>query len=254
MRRLLVAVLVVLVAGVTAVAALADGAKSIPGAPPIIFGQQHFGNVANGASASSGPGYGYRSYWALNVRAGDRITIDWETQLVEDRATTSLSVYPTGTNDFNIENAGPFEKQDPNSGGRNEMVFTAPRSGIMPTVFSYESFDGGAGPYSFITYAQHAVRLALPRSLRLRRRGTLKVRARTPEGGVITDRALKVKVQLRLRGRWRTVGTAPVANSTAPVRLRISRRLRGRKVRMRAQAGGSGWVTRTTGSRVVRIR
>jgi hypothetical protein len=224
-----------------AIAPTAQGQDSptISGAPAVTFGQQAFGNTAGPGSPYGGGCWGEgktAKFWTLSATAGDDITIQMETQ---DFAIEEIALYGIGTNDFNF---GDFHPLFEDSSGENrvEMRFTIPVSGTMPLMFSRCS-DWTGGPYSFTAYVQHAVRLSVPRKRALRRKEVLSIGARTPDGGALNDPQLQVSVELRWKGRWRSVGTATALNGTAAVRLAIPKRLRGQRVSVRARAQGAAY-------------
>jgi hypothetical protein len=219
--------------------ALADGGSSIASAPSVVYGQQQFGNTANGSNPIEPS-----QYWLLSVTAGDLITIDWESH-----AYPQLHIYPIGTTDFSLGNAYPFKSQDVVS-VQNELVFTAPRTGAMPMEFF--QWNESRGPYDFTAYVRHAIRLGLPRTSKLHRKATLPVSVHNAEGGVISDPALQVDVQIKRRKGWQIIGSAPVGNAIAAVKLDIPARYAGKKISLRAYAHGSGYAT--AASRTLRVR
>ncbi len=226
--------------------ARADGGQSIASAPAVAFGQQQFGNTANGLRTDDGVANVWQQYWTLAVTAGDIITIDWKSQTLP-----TLSVYSAGITDFSIGNIDPVESQGIGGNGHSQLRFTAPSSGVMPLVIT-NSWQG-PGPYDFTAYVQHAVRLSIPRLSKLRRKATLAVSARNAEGGVISNPALQVDVQIKRRKAWRKVGTAPVTDSVAAVKLNVPAGYAGQKVSLRAVAHGNGYINAASRSLQVRV-
>ena len=56
--------------------AMAEGGTSIATAPVVTWGEQEFGNTAQGTHLFVP--HGFDQFWGLNVVAGDKLTIDWE--------------------------------------------------------------------------------------------------------------------------------------------------------------------------------
>lgn len=230
--------------------AYADGGKSITSAPSVVYDQQQFGNTANGEP--DGP-CNLNSWWRLAVTAGDEVTVDVE----HENAFTYVRVFPVGTTDFTFRTEQPvFEKLWPAK--QFEINLIAAQSGDMPLLFNanpscVQSVD--PGPYDFTAYVKHGVRLSVPHRAKLRRRATLKVGARTPEGGTISDSSLTVTVQVKAPHRaWKIVGHAPVQDSAARVKLKIPRKYVGRKVKLRARATGANYLSVTSSAARVRVR
>lgn len=253
--RRLIPVVVVLFACLVTDSALAEGGKSIASAPPVVFGQQQFGNTATGELNGQYFGLGCRySWWTLSVLSGDAVTIDWETENIG----VHLRLYPIGTTDYTFNSTEPADNQTIAPNGKSQDGFTASRTGTMPlaltTAFGAGDCGGDGGPYDFTAYVKHTVRLSIPRYLILHRQGTLPVLVHNPEGGIVNDAGLQVAVQIRSGNTWLTVGTASVTNSVAVVHLNVPPRLRGHKVSLRALAHGSDYLSATTPSLRVRVR
>jgi hypothetical protein len=236
----------VLVLGLAAAPAVAEGGPSIAAATPIVFGQQEFGSTAAGAQVRD---YGF-GFWALNVVAGDRVTIDWEAQSGHPQ----LDVYAAGTTDFAVVNATAVATQRLTENGRNELVLTAPATGAMPVELSAIGTGCGCpegrddrGPYDFAATVRHALSVSMPRVRKLPTRGILRVGVRNPEGGLISDPGLTVTLQLKRPGAaWKTIGRAPVANSLATVTYAVPAILRHRKMTLRAVAQGLWFTSRSS--------
>lgn len=74
----------------------------------------------------------------------------------------------------------------------------------------------------------------------IRRHGKIRVAAHALDGGLIDDPALMVDVQMKRGGGWATVGTASVSKSTATVKFAIPKRVRAKRVILRARDRGAG--------------
>jgi hypothetical protein len=236
--------------------AMAAGGRDIRSAPTVVYGEQQFGNAAtDGGSTGScfqRTGQG-NSWWLLPVSTGDEITIQLEGESSGDGL--SVRVYPNGTNEFNVEDTDYYvvdTTNGPEDAERLELVFTAPVTGTMPMdVVTCDS----VGSYAFTAYVRHRVRLSVPRIPSLPTSGTVAVDVRTPDGGTVDDAGLFVALQMRRRGgRWKTVGTSTVGNSTANVSYAAPRKFWGRRPSVRAVSGGANYVTQYSRARKIRIR
>jgi hypothetical protein len=186
----------------------------------------------------------------VTVTAGDDVTINWEAQ---DPYTT-LALWPVNTTDYNISQSQPVTTQNPATNGKNELTYTAPVSGVMPTMFSVDGCYGGAtGPYDFTVSVEHAVRLAVPRIGVLRHHTAIAVGVHTPDGTPITDPSLKIEVQVKSGSRWLNVGTGAPVNGVAHVHATLPTRLRGKKVHLRAQALGPSYTTEVSAAATSRV-
>lgn len=240
-----------------ATSAWATGGTNIASAPAVVFGTQQFGNTAtdNGETPCGEHGTA-DSWWQMQVRAGDKITVDWEGH------GGKLLVFPTGTTDFNVTSTEPRVNEAIGGNGKQEVIFVAPTDGMMPVDFDYDcTFDNDhgfapfdPGPYDFIATVKHGVVLLIRRNTRVRTNSTLKVDVHMPDGAVIDDPQLSVRVQLLVGRKWRTIGQAAVANSVARVKLALSKRLRGQRVKLRVEAVGRSYVTTTSKSMAVSVR
>lgn len=247
-RRLLPAVAVLALSG--AAPALADGGRSVASATPVAFGQQQFGNTANGGYYAS-CGEDHNSYWSLYVTAGDRLVIDWEAQT----SGTELRLYSSGVSDFNINDSNPLAERSLSSNNRDELVFNVPRTGVMPLRFSAGCGDAtDLGPYDFTAYVAHGLELSFPRVSRLARRSSLRIGVHNPDGVALSDSHLGVAIELRSGNKWQVIGLSAVSNGLANVPVRLARKLRGKRVRIRALAAGSGYRTTISRSVLVRVR
>jgi hypothetical protein len=161
-KRLALGGLVLLAFVLPTAPAVADGGNSIASAPIVTYGQPQLGNTATGQHLESSCFYefedGWRSYWKVNVLAGDELTIDWES-VAED---TEIELEPVGTTDFTLFQTSDAADQDLASNGKAQLKYRAPVSGLMPLYFlncGHSTSD--AGPYSFTATAQHALLTAL---------------------------------------------------------------------------------------------
>jgi hypothetical protein len=238
---------------------LADGAPTIAQAPVVVYGQQEFGNTADGGlDPRQGINCPLDSWWLLPTVAGDNVTIDFE----GDNSILDVLAFPVGTNDFNLpSNEGALSERGPGANGKGEMVPSATVSGDIPIEFQgtdrvrCEDATAPEGPYDFVARVTHTVRLFVPRLGVLRRSATVKVSVHAPDGSLVNDPALKVSVQLRRpQGSWRTVGVSAVTRSIAAVRVKIPRLLQGRAVSLRVRATGPNYYTATSAAQQVQTR
>lgn len=220
--------------------ASAGGGSSIAGATAIQPGVQEFGNTGDNSRVNNH----YWAFWSLGVTASDRLVIDWEAA-----QRVYLELLPVGTNDFTLYHTHQMVGQYESANGKNELRFTVPQSGTIPVVF----LSSLPSTYSFTAFVQHALSVRIPRISGLRHRGTVKVHVRNPEGKVISDPSLDVKLQVRRGSRWIAIGRASVAKSIAAVNYRVPRRLWGNRVLFRAVAGG-GPAYLFARSKVLRMR
>lgn len=247
LRGLLATALVVLTA---AAPAQADGGNSIASATPVTFGQQEFGNTANGSRAySDGCGTTYRSWWSLSVMAGDRVVIDWEAQQPDY---TQLSLYPIGTSDYNLDHTSSKAFQRSGSNGKNELVYTVASTGTMP--LALRACGRAGGPYAFTAFVSHGLLLSFPHVSRVRRNSTLRIGVHNPDGAPLGDPGLVVGIEIKSKNKWKLVGGSRVRNGVAAPQIRLSRKLRGKRVRLRAIGGGPGYTPAVSRSAVVRVR
>jgi hypothetical protein len=159
-----VAMVTVVLAALVPANALAEGGKAISTAPSVVYGQQEFGNTASGqflegscGTGLFGGGDGWRSYWALEVTAGDLLTINWE-----GTSGTELKIAPPGTTDYTLFQANPVVSEELSSNLKNQAQYSVPLSGILPLYFRVCSDYGTPGPYSFTVTAQHGLSVNLP--------------------------------------------------------------------------------------------
>ncbi len=236
MRQLRFALVALVLLLVMPTHALADGSASIAGAPTVVFGQQEFGNLGTYVAPPNYPG-NCISWWALPLTAGDSVQILWEASPGD-----YLRLYSPKTTDFNYQAHGERLINSYLDEGitKSEATYEATETGPYPLDL-IRAGEKGCGPYNFTVYVQHALVVALPHISTLRRSGTLAVAIHTPEGGVVTNPALEVLLQIKGRGAWVTLGHASVAGSVAAVRYSLPRRLRHQRATLRAIAQGPGY-------------
>jgi hypothetical protein len=148
--------------------AFGAGGKSIESASAVVYGQQEFGNTAEGSYLTSSCGlfggfagcceHAYRSFWSLSVVAGDQLTIDWESQALE----TELKLAPVGTTDYTLFQTELAAEQSLASNGKNQLTYKPPQSGVMPLYF--RQCGNTPGPYDFVATDQHALVVSLDRT------------------------------------------------------------------------------------------
>ncbi|MBS1862359.1 MAG: hypothetical protein JSS68_11690 [Actinobacteria bacterium] len=147
--------------------AFAEGGKTIATAPPVVYGQQEFGNTATGQEYPGkgcgllGIGKYYDEFWIVNATAGDVLTINWS-----GANGTTLRLYPAGTTDYTVfgETNSPAAEQELNPNGSSQLIYTVPVSGVMPLEFAVcdELSGEPPGPYNFTATAQHGLSVNLP--------------------------------------------------------------------------------------------
>jgi hypothetical protein len=230
----------------TASAALADSG-SIAGAPVIVAGQQEFGNTMTGGVVG-GDDPCYRSYWLLNVTAGDAVTVDWESQ----ESNTILDVFPAGTTDYNVDNTSPLQDQGLNSNDKNELTFTASSTSTLP--FSFRSgCDSNPGPYDFTVYLTHAMSVALS-PVQAALAGTATIGVHNPDGVPLSGPPIVVTLQVSGAGvPWTTLGSGSPTNGAANVSYTVPAALDGKNAKFRAVGSGAGYATATSASQTVRM-
>jgi hypothetical protein len=223
----------------------AEGGNSIATGPAVVYGQQEFGNTA--LSPHLTDPRGWDQFWNLSVTAGDKLTIDWEA--TPDTA-TRLLLYPVGTTDYTIGQQEPATHQGQNSEGKNELHYVVPATGIAPLVVNTGGRGHTGALYNFIAYVQHALAVSLPRLAKLIHHKKISVHVHTPEGGEISDESLMVTLEAKARGgSWKTLGKAPVVNSSALVRAKVPSVLWHQRVSVRATASGGAYLP--TRSRII---
>jgi hypothetical protein len=257
---LVIGLTVALFAAITASPALAEGGKTIAGAPIIAFGQQEFGNLNSGASEPAGCGTTrHLEWWLLPVVAGDEVQIDWEISSYESADQLgAILVYPIGTNDFNVGNQNPIVTSSPNSQGKNELDVTSSETGNLVLVVDsdYGSCNQDAPfAYDFTASVSHRVVLGLPQLRRIRSGGLIQVGVHTPDGSPVSGPQPTVKLSILVRGRWRAAGSAAVSDGLAAITASPPAAAIGTSTKLRAlSTGGGGYLAATSRTETVRIR
>lgn len=144
-RRFCFASAVTLFVLIWAPAVHAEGGKSIATATPVAVGQLMTGNTANGAEDSEGM---FRSWWALNVTAGDTVTIDWSSDKRGIYGSPTLNLFAVGVTDFNFSTSNRVATQRISATLRSQLTYKAPTSGTMPLQL-FTTAAQETGPYSF---------------------------------------------------------------------------------------------------------
>ncbi len=196
------AVAAVLLLALPSTSALAAGGKSIATATPVAYGQQEFGNTATDQFLEDSCGFGidaWRSYWNLNVLAGDELTIDWE-----GSPGTELKLVAVGTTDFTFFQKEPVASQSLSSNGHSELKYKAPQTGVMPMYFRVcDFYESAAGPYDFMATDQHALVVGLQQYAHIKSTTTLWGTASLADGTPVPDGLV-----FTLTASWGTRGQA----------------------------------------------
>jgi hypothetical protein len=230
---------------VIASSALADGGTSIANATAAPFGQQLFGNTANGGQSPHGDcgGVDYRSWWTLQVSAGDNVTIDWESS-----TTPTLSVFPVGTTDFNVSQQSTVVSDDLSDNHKQESRFRASQSGAMPVEFatrkdSCNIHDSDPGPYDFIATVTHAMVATLAVDHRSGHRTYFSPAVFNADGSPIGDTSqFSLDLQLKKSGTWSHIGTLSVGTFW----IKWAKSVRGRRQYVRVRVSGPGYQRATS--------
>jgi hypothetical protein len=169
--------------------ALAEGGKAISTAPSVVYGQQEFGNTASGqflegscGTGLFGGGDGWRSYWSLEVTAGDLLTVNWE-----GTPGTELKIMPPGTTDFTLFQTEPIVSEGLSSNLKSQAQYSVPLSGVMPLYFRVCSDYGTGGPYSFTVTSQHGLSVNLPLRPNIRTNSVIYGSAALVSGATVPD-------------------------------------------------------------------
>jgi hypothetical protein len=243
-RGLAIALMSAVGVAVPAAPALADS-STIAGAQTVVPGQTYYGNLANVAEEADGNDF--NSYWLLPETAGDEITIDWQAQ----DGYTQLSVYPSGTNDYDVDGTNALENTGLNDNGEDALSFQATDDGTLPLQFS-DNQDSSPGPYSFsvaITHNMVVTLGAVPDTLS----GTASVDLASPDG---TPLGANINATLQVSANgvpWTAVGDAAASGGVASVAYAVPAALDGKSVRFRAVGSGSGYLTVTSASQSVKL-
>jgi hypothetical protein len=188
--------------GLAAPPASAEGGNSIASAPVVPYGQQMFGNTATGAADTNEC---YRSFWEVNVTAGDELTVDWESKSEH----TELILKPVGTTDFTFLDNENAASDYPDSNGKSELTYTAPQSGLMPMYFRSCYGLQSTGPYAFTANVKHAVFTSLTPRTNIRPTATLTGSATLAGGAPVPDGLV-----FTLTASWRGNGSAQFTASS----------------------------------------
>jgi hypothetical protein len=230
---------------VSAAPAVASGGADIGSAPTAVFGVPEYGDTAadhRGDCASE------QSWWTLPVVAGDRVTMAFGGDVAYE------DTWPVGTTDATVASASPSRAWI-GGDGRGWASLTAPATGTMPVEFTTGGCAAPAGPYDFIAYVKHVVRLSLHPGGRVAPRGHVNVGVRNSDGVAISDPELLVDLQARRPGRrWTTLGTATASHGRARIAYVAPRWMRDRTVYVRAAAYGDQYLPRATRGRSVTFR
>jgi hypothetical protein len=254
-RRLLAfAMGVGVLVAVAPTSALADG-QAIASATPVVYGQQEFGNTADGGSGESrcgsGSGNAYRSWWGLSVTAGDQVTVDWETQ----EKGMGLFLFPVGTTDFTFLTTGALIEQGVNINYKEQATYSAPQTGVLPVEFKSDTGCGHpTAPYNFTATVRHGVVLALPTVTTLPDSGTISVAVRNPDGVPINDPGLAVAFNVLVSGStYVAIGNAPAINGTATVSFALPSSAFGHSVTIEASSAGASYLPGSSATQIVTV-
>jgi hypothetical protein len=229
--------------------AFADS-SSIAGAPTIVPGQTFYGNLTSVTPDSQGCA---NAYWLLPETAGDAVTINWEAQ-----NSTHLAVYPSGTNDFDVDQTTPLVGSDLNENNEDSLPFRANSDGVLPLLFQNSQFDVGncgttSGPYSFTVLITHGMVVTIGALSTTRSGVVASIKLATPDG---TPLGANITGSLQVSANgvpWTTIGQAAAAGGTATIRYMPPSTLDGKRVRFRAVGSGAGYRTVDSASQSVTI-
>jgi hypothetical protein len=180
--------------GLTSTSALAAGGSSIASAPVVSYGQQEYGSIGDSQEQTrdhcdTGDYPAGTSWWNLLVRAGDRVTIDFESNPSVD---AGLTVFSVGTTDFQVGTVGESVYAIPDQNGKGQTTFNAPKSGGMPLgFFGCEA----TGPYDLTAYVRHGLFLYLKASGYASHQTKFYLALHTPDGKPVGSKSLVGDVQ-----------------------------------------------------------
>jgi hypothetical protein len=183
--------------------ALADGGQSIASAPVAPYGVQQFGNTATGAKDSHDV---YRSFWAVNVLAGDELIVDWQSVT---RA-TELVLKPVGTTDFTVLDTDYADIDGLDANNKSQLRYLAPLSGLMPLYFESCCSFNATGPYSFVASVKHAIFTSLTPRAGIRPMATLTGTAVMADGTPVPDGLTFI-----LSAHWSSRGLAQFSGTSS---------------------------------------
>jgi hypothetical protein len=158
--------------------AWAEGSSSISTGTPVVYGQLETGNTATGQDLSEQYCH-YRSYWNVNVTAGDVLTVDWS-----GTPETELKLMPVGTTDFTQFETEPALSEELSPNNQAQATYTVPVSGTMPLYFRS---CGAPGPYSFTAMFQHGLVVGLPAHESILTNSVINGTAALSTGGPVPD-------------------------------------------------------------------
>lgn len=233
-------ILALLVPGI----ANAEGGTSIAGATAVSYGTHEFGDTANGGAGQPGcdasSGNSMRSWWALQVAAGDQVTVDWGTQSTD----MYLNIFPTGTTDYNFPSTSTVVTQQVNSNYKNEATYTSGTAGTLPLEFKTDSGCGDApAPYDFVAAVSHGVVLTLPTGqTTIPQSGSILTTVNEPDGTPIGDQNVLVTLQVKSNdNQWVALGSARPNAGSASIAYTFPSSLAGQTVDLRASSSGAGF-------------
>ncbi|MDQ6804653.1 MAG: hypothetical protein M3065_06735 [Actinomycetota bacterium] len=255
------AVCVAIAFGSICEAASASAGSSVATAPAVSLGIQEFGNTATDnpgdgfCSFGSGgdPSANGRSFWLLSATTGDRFTVDFEsttppalTQLWE--GAPGVRVYPVGTTDFNIDAANIVAESHTQDNGKGQLVFTAPRTGIMPLRFSNCSDNDASGAYDFVASVLHRAILGVKTATDARRHRTkVAVSLHTPDGDLINPGGFTLLCATQQGRTFRTVAKVVPATECT---VEWQKAQRGKRQIVRLTVTGPGYLRANISVRV----
>ncbi len=258
MRRRIVALaapacVLVATAAIGTSPAIADG-QAIASATPVVYGQQEFGNTANGGVGDSrcvSSGNAYRSWWGLSVTSGDQLAIDWETH----EKSMTLFAFPVGTTDFTFLTISALLEKQVNINYKEQATYTATQTGVIPIEFKSDTgCNNPTAPYNFTATVLHAVVLSLPTVTALPDSGAISVAVHNPDGAPLSDPNLVVSFEVLVSGSsYTAVGSAPVVNGTATVPFTLPSSTFGQSVTIEASSTGAVYVPGSSATEAVTV-
>lgn len=249
--RLLVLSAGTCLAAVLVSVSIAAGGNQISNAPVVVSGVQYFGNTANMPEQ----GGDRREYWRLNLVAGDAITVNFSESGDVRRMNLRVYLMPAGITDFNVLNTSSAQSASPQDNGKGQLTYTAPTTGVYPLMFRTSSYSTYPGPFDFVAYIRHGVKVFIPAQAGISRTGSIAVQVKTPDGNPITDKGLKIT----LRGSWtggkpKTLGKTTAANGLAKFKLDLPASAKGQTIRIRAIAQGANYIGALSVTRAMKVR
>ena len=128
----------------------ADGGQSVAAATPVVLNQLQEGNTANGGQSPGGCNSSdrpvYRSWWRIDARAKDRLTIKWSLQNPDN----GIVLFPPGTDDFSFRETDYLVWDGASSQTTGQFEHRVNVTGSMPLEFYADTgCSDPPGPYSF---------------------------------------------------------------------------------------------------------